>query len=321
MKLLIVVLNWRTADLTSACLASVARTRSRFSDFELVVTDNDSQDGSFEQLSAFIQEAGYTDWASVRAMPKNGGYCYGNNGGFRDALRSPNPPDYVLLLNPDTEVKEDAIETMVRFMDENPPVGIVGARLEDEDGSPQEAAFRFPSVWSELIDGAKLHLLTEQLKDEDLRYHPPVTETAAVGWVVGAAMMIRREVFDAIGLMDEGYFLYFDEVDFCARAATAGFERWFLPTARVMHHTGAATGISKPNIVSPRRPAYWFESRRRYWLKHKGPTQLLLADLAFLAGFASYRVRQRIQKKPDLDPPKFWRDFLRHSSLVKGSKL
>lgn len=317
MHVLIVILNWRTPDLVIEGLASLEGEQGTVDKLRVVVTDNDSQDGSYEKIDRAIQERGWSAWATARALPKNGGYCYGNNGGFKDALASDDPPDFVLLLNPDAYVRPGAIATLANFLVEHPKAGIAGARVEDPDGTVQQGAFRFPSVITELLDGLRLGVAVSLLNDHQILYDPLPEEPAPVDWVVGAAMMVRREVYDAIGLMDEGYFLYFDEVDFCHRAMTAGFERWYVPTARVVHHTGAATGISKPKTKVPRRPKYWFNSRRRYWLKHNGRAQLLLADLAFLAGFGTYRLRAKIQGKEDFDPPKYWRDFLMNSSLVR----
>ncbi len=129
--------------------------------------------------------------------------------------------------------------------------------------------------------------------------------------------MIRREVFEAVGLLDEAYFMYFEEVDFCLRAARAGWRCWYVPASRVVHLVGQSSGVTDPRLRK-RRPAYWFESRRRYFVKNHGAVVAMLADAAWAAGFAVWRVRRFLQRRQDNDPPKLLLDFIRHSVFVRG---
>jgi len=111
---------------------------------------------------------------------------------------------------------------------------------------------------------------------------PPVRDEAhPTDWVAGASMVVRRAVFERVGLLDECYFLYFEEVDFCHRASAAGWQIWFVPGSRVVHHEGASTGIRNRRR---RRPGYWYESRRRFFIKLQGPLKWLLADCCWAAG-------------------------------------
>jgi GT2 family glycosyltransferase len=136
-----------------------------------------------------------------------------------------------------------------------------------------------------------------------------------VDWVSGASFIVRREVFEWVGLMDERYFLYFEEVDFCFAAQRAGWECWYIPGSRVMHIAGAATGVTVRTDKPRRVPAYWFESRRRFYTKNYGTVHAAAADLAYIVGHATWRVRRRLQNKPDTDPESFLQDFVKHSSL------
>ena len=111
-------------------------------------------------------------------------------------------------------------------------------------------------------------------------------------WVSGASLMVRREVFEEIGLFDEGYFLYFEEADFCMRAHTAGWKIWFVPESRVVHIEGASTGIRN---VRQRRPRYWYDSRRRYFVKHFGVFGLILADVLWVVGRTSLALRRMLR--------------------------
>jgi GT2 family glycosyltransferase len=126
--------------------------------------------------------------------------------------------------------------------------------------------------------------------------------------------MVRREVFETVGLMDEGYFLYFEETDFCRRARRAGWPVWHVPASRVVHLEGQSTGVTGANLAKKPRPAYWFDSRARYFRKHLGPGYALLADVIFAVGFGLWRIQRRVRGKSDPDPPGLLRDFVRHAA-------
>ena len=135
----------------------------------------------------------------------------------------------------------------------------------------------------------------------------------------GTSMIIRREVIDAIGPLDEGLYTYFDDIDYCLNAKRAGWETWYVPESRVIHLEGASTGVSHRQIK--RRPGYWFQARRRFFLKNHGASYTALADAAFLVGFAIWRLRRRIQRKPDTDPQLMLIDSIRNSVFVTGFKM
>ena len=122
---------------------------------------------------------------------------------------------------------------------------------------------------------------------------------------------------EAVGLLDEGFFLYYEEVDFCRRAAGAGWQCWYVPASRVVHLVGAATQLSDQRKHRQRRPKYWFDARRRYFVKNHGAAYALLADVMFVIGFSLWRVRRAIQRKQDNDPPKLLSDTIRNSVLCE----
>ncbi|MCC6578880.1 MAG: glycosyltransferase family 2 protein [Phycisphaeraceae bacterium] len=319
MNLLIVIVNYRTADLTLACLRSL-REQADQPGRRAVVVDSPGGDDSATVLADAIAREGWSRWVSLIALSQNGGFAYGNNAAIRPALQSNHPPKYFLLLNPDTVVHPGAVDELVRFLDEHPQAGMVGSRLEDPDGTPQASAFRFPTALSELVSTMRLGLLSKLLRRSVVA--PPIQDKPhETQWLAGASLLVRREVFDDIGLLDDGYFLYYEEVDFCFRARRAGWTCWYLPTSRVVHLVGASSGISDSRKSAPRRPAYWFESRRRYFLKCFGPLRAAMADLLWIVGYCLWRVRRAIQRKPDLDPPHFLNDFLRHSVFRRGFRL
>lgn len=320
-QILIVILNYRTADLAIECLRSVARELASFPGAEVVVTDNDSGDGSADRIARFIAAHDMGAWARCEPLPKNGGYAYGNNAPLRRALQRTNPPDFVLLLNPDTELRPGAISALVDFMTSHPECSIAGSRLLDEQGRTHASAFNFPSVWSELDRGVELNVISRLLANRSV--HRPIPDRATeVDWVAGASMLVRREVFEAIGLIDEGYFLYFEEVDFLLRAKRAGFRTFYVPSSEVIHHMGASTGVTDEKQPPRRLPSYWFDSRRRYFVKNHGAASALLADSAFLTGRALRKLRLLVlPRKTRPDPPHMVGDYLKNSVLVRGARL
>lgn len=311
---LVAIVNYRCAGLTIDCLASLEAEAAARPGLAVTVVEGGSGDGSAARIAGAIAERGWASWASCLPLEDNGGFARGNNAAIAPALAAPRPPDYVLLLNPDTVVRPGAVWALVDFMGRRPEVGIAGSRLEDPDGTPQTSAFRFPSILGEVEGGMRLGPVSRLLGRHRVAPPPPDAE-GPTGWVAGASMIVRRAVFDAVGLMDEGYFLYFEEVDFCLRARKAGWPCWYVPGSRVVHLVGQSTGVTDAATARRRRPAYWFEARRRYFLKHHGVARTLAADLAWAASYATFRARSALQRKPVSEPERMLRDFLRHNFL------
>ena len=316
--LVVVIVNYRTAQLTINCLRSLVDEVQALSGTKVVVVDNNSGDRSVEQIEDSIQREGWNDWASVLPSEHNGGFAFGNNLIMRSALKSKHPPSYFLLLNPDTVVRSRSLQVLVDFMETNPEVGIAGSRLEDPDGTPQCSAFRFHTLLNELDSALRLGIVSRLLAKWIIA--PPVVSVAhQTDWVAGASMIVRREVLETAGLMDEDYFLYYEEVDFCLQAYKSGWKCWYVPESRVVHLVGQSSGVTNAKTLPKRLPKYWFDSRRRYFLKNHGWLYAALTDLVWLLSFTLWRCRRFIQRKPDNDPPHMLGDFLSNSALVKTS--
>lgn len=308
----IVILNYRTPEMTIQCLEALAKQITPKE--KVIVVDNFSDDGSVEKIQKVIKY----EWVSIIALESNRGYAAGNNAAIKEALKWQTPPKYVWVLNPDTIPLEGALGHLVDFMDSHPKAGIVGSQLQDADGTKQRSSFRFPSISTELEDGFKLGLLTQLLSQRkitrEFSEQPQKTD-----WVSGASFLIRTEVLKQVGLLDEKYFLYFEEVDLSYRAHLVGWQCWSIPDSRVIHFVGQSTQLKYEDVQPKRRPNYWFESRRRYFQKNYGRPYSCLADSAWMLGFGTWRLRRLIQKKPDRDPPHMLYDFFRHSSLFNKS--
>ena len=222
------------------------------------------------------------------------------------------PLDYVLLLNPDTIVRPGAISALIKFMDAHPTVGIAGSRLEHPDGSPQPSAFRFPSVASEFEEGSRLGWISRLLASQCVA-PPPPEEQSPAEWVAGASMIIRKAVFEAIGLLDERYFMYYEEVDFCRRAKDAGWPCWYVPQSRGRAPGGTKLGRDGREKIAEATTRLLVRVPSAVFSTHHGRMATVLADLLWAAGFAQWRVRRALLGKPDPDPQRLLSDFIRHN--------
>jgi GT2 family glycosyltransferase len=318
MKLLVVILDYRTTDLTIDCLRSLEPEIAGTRDVHVAVWENGGGGGAFERLQRAVVENGWARWAEVARSDTNLGFTGGNNAVLRAALASADPPEYFLLLNSDTRVERRALGALVDLMDAQQAAGIAGSALLSPEGCVQASPFRFQGIATELDRGLRLGVVSRLLAPWALVMPTPRT-ARAVDWVSGASMILRRTMLDQVGLLDEGLFTYFDDVDLCLRARRAGWEVWFAPESRVVHLEGASSGISARE--RKRRPAYWHEARRRFFLKHHGGLYAALADAAFIGGLATWRLRRWLQRKPDTDPPHLLADAVRHSVFRTGFAL
>lgn len=196
-------------------------------DLELWLVDNCSTDGSTEWVrSAYPQ-------VQVIVNTTRRGFA-GNNNMALAASRG----RYALLLNPDTEVQPGALETLVRFMDEHPQAGACGAQLRFPDGTLQLSCRRFPSLTSFLVRRTPFRrfLWGSLANARHLMADIDHDSAQPVDWLLGACLMVRREVIDTVGLLDEGYFLYVEDIDWCYRMWQRGWQVWYVPSAVIIHH-------------------------------------------------------------------------------------
>jgi len=254
----IVVVNWNTRDHLERCLRSIERSSSTTSSpaVEVIVVDNASSDGSQAMVRASFPSV------HLIANATNLGFTAANNQGLRHARGR-----YLMLLNPDTEVLDDALAAMVRYLDDHPDVGVVGPRLLNPDGTAQSSRRRFPTLATTFIEST---VLQRYLPNHPLlrRYYVldrSDDETQEVDWLVGACLAVRREAVEEVGLLDEGFFMYSEELDWCRRIVGAGWKIVYLPTARVVHWGGAS---SERDVLH--RHIYFQDSKCRYVARYHG---------------------------------------------------
>ncbi|MGB7318943.1 MAG: glycosyltransferase family 2 protein [Planktotalea sp.] len=304
-SILTIILNYKTPEMTLQSLAAALREMAGL-EGEIVIVDNDSNDGSFEMLSASAQGL-----PRVRVVQSghNGGFGAGNNVGLRLGLSDGSAPDYYYVLNSDAFPDEGSIRALLDHLEANPKVGFAGSYIHGPEGDPHLTTFRFPSIWSELEGAARFGPISRALRNKRVPIDVP-DQTCEVDWLAGASLMMRRKVLEDIGLFDETFFLYFEETDLCRRAKLAGWPTVFVRSSEVTHIGSVSTGMK----TWARMPQYWFDSRLHYFTKNHGWLYALLAVKAHVVGGLLWRVRRLLQGKPQADPDHFLRDLIVHDT-------
>lgn len=317
MKLLVVISSYRVTHLTIDCLRSISKEITSVPDTHVAVCENGTGDNSAERIEKIIADSRWNRWCSLTVLSVNQGFTGGNNVIIRRALQSEDPPEYVMLLNADTIVLPNAFKALIDFLDDHPEVGIAGSSQEYQDGTPHRSAFKFHTAVTEFERNLKIGLVSKLLNSKALSQ---LDQMCQIDWISGASMVIRRQVFEDIGLLDEGYYTHFEDIDFCFNAREAGWPTWYVPASHIIHLGGQTTGLT---IKHPsRRPEYYFEARRRYFLKNHGPAYAAMADACLIIGLALCRLRMIVTGREDLTtPPYFLRDSVRNSVFVTGFKL
>jgi len=266
-RVAVVIVNFRSYPELRACLASLDRDTTGTA---VVVVDQQSDTAAAGHIEA--------DFPNVRMlrMTANGGFAAGVNRGAREA-----DAPYLLLLNPDTIVEPGLCTWMADWLDAHPDVGVAGPRLRNDDGTIQASARRFPDCTTAIA--GRSSWLTRALPGNRLsRRNLPALDTATtepidVDWVSGACMMVRRDAFDAVGGMDEGFFLYWEDADFCRRAARAGWKTAYCPRVGAVHAGGRSSRqATDASLVAFHRSAF-----RLFW-KHASGSARLISPVVFL---------------------------------------
>lgn len=264
LDLSIIIVNWNTRDLTAKCLRCVESTVKKIS-YETFVVDNNSTDGSQDMVRR--------DFPTVKliANTDNVGFARANNQAMKVAQGR-----YVLLLNSDAFVKENTLDHMVQFMDEHPDAGMAGCKLLYEDGSLQGSCFTFPTLLTELYIALGLNSLFPKNKvfgkyamsDWDFNDVRPVDV------IMGAFMLVRAELIPQIGMMDESFFMYSEEVDWCYRFAQAGWKVYFCPDVETVHLWGGSSKVVKVETLQR-----LYKARVQFFRKHYGRLSAFLFKL------------------------------------------
>lgn len=277
----IVIVSWNVRDLLAACLASVYADLNRSGlQGQVWVVDNASSDGSPDLVRARFPQA------HLIANDHNVGFAAANNQAIQQIV--PSFPSLraelrnsVLLLNPDTEVRPGALAALAGWLEQEPQAGVVGARLLYGDGTFQHSAFRFPRLLQLAFD---LFPLPARLAETrwNGRYPRALYEGETpfpIDHPLGAAMLVRGAAIQQVGLLDERFYMYCEEIDWCMRIKAVGWQNYCVPRARVVHHAAKSTRqIQTASFVG-----LW-RSRQRLYTKHYGPLTRAAARALVLAG-------------------------------------
>jgi N-acetylglucosaminyl-diphospho-decaprenol L-rhamnosyltransferase len=281
----IVIVNWNVRELLRHCLSSIYQATEASLEPEVIVVDNASGDGSVAMVRKDFPQV------HLIANDENLGFTRGNNQAIAQSQGR-----YVLLLNPDTEVVGDALIAMVQYMDAHPQVGALGPQLLYPDGSVQPSRRRFPTMATAFLEST---VLQQWFPDNRVlrRYYIHDwgnDEVQEVDWVVGACLLARRQAIEQIGLLDEEFFMYSEEMDWCRRLKEHGWQVVYLPTAQVIHHEAKSSEQVKPlqHIQFQRSKVLYFRKHHGRWqaevlrlfLLTTYVYQLLLESLKWLVG-------------------------------------
>jgi len=226
MDLSIIIVSFNVKNLLINCLNSIFHSGDNFLK-EIILIDNNSEDGSREYINELTRLQ--INGLKIKTVlnKKNLGFARAVNQGIRLAKGK-----YILLLNPDTQVKKDSLEKLINFANTHPEAGAIGAQLVNPDNSIQPSVYHFPSCWRAILE------FWLGKKGAYEKYVPSENKALVVDAVTGAAMLILRKIFEKVGLFDERYFMYFEDLDFCRRVKRAGFKVYYLPEVKILHHHG-----------------------------------------------------------------------------------
>lgn len=317
----VVIVNYGTPGLTIDAVESVRRLATSGRPVTVHVVDNASPGDDAAQIAAAHDAGGWGD--GVRLWPEtvNHGFGLGNNVVLDKLVADPDAPPFVLLLNPDAQLQSDAVDLLARTLEAHPEAGAAGAAIVDETGTPVSAAFRFPTLRSEMLRVAAFSVLDAMFPRQRVSL-PPDHPAGEVGWLSGAAVMFRVEALRAVGTFDPAFFLYFEEVELMHRMARAGWTRRHVPEAKVLHDEGSATGAAEDNAAARRLPAYRYASWTAYFRLTRGRGGALAVALALLPAALFHHLHRRIRgKRPGL-PAHFIRDHWHHAvrPLLSGGR-
>ena len=270
LDLSIIIVSWNVQDLLRQCLASVETGRGDL-ELEVIIVDNASSDGSAEMVAVEFP------WVELIAQKENVGFTRGNNQGIARATGR-----YLLLLNPDTQVLGQALSKMVDLMDSEATIGALGPQLLFPDGSVQSSRRRFPTLATGFFESTWL----QSIAPRSVTRHYYVTDrpddaVSEVDWVMGACLMVRREACEQVGPLDEGYFMYSEEMEWQQRIKDAGWRVIYYPPAQVIHHEGK----SSEQAVAQRH-IHFQRSKLRYYRQVHGRAAAGTLRLFLLVSYA-----------------------------------
>lgn len=318
----VVIVNYGTSDLVIEGVESVLVRDHGGRRVDVHVVDNASPDNDGDRLEEAFAERGWTaPRVTLWRETENRGFGCGNNVALRALAKCDPPPEYVFLLNSDAWLENEAIDILADVMDADPQAVAAGSGISQGDGTPATAAFRFPSMSSEVARTIGLGFVERLLRYSKVAL-PPDHPEGPVDWVSGAAVMFRFEPLATQSFFDPVYFLYFEEVDLMRRLTRAGGRVLYVPKARVIHLEGVSTSVKTGHIARRRRPDYVYRSWRHYFQRQHGRAYAVVTALLVFLAACIHVAASRLRGKPTGLPAAFLGDHWRHvlRPLLGGSQ-
>lgn len=276
--IVISIINYCTEDMTRDCVVSVQEALKEHPSAHIVIVDNLSPDDSAKALKEWIDQTPMPVPVTFVQSDTNSGFSGGHNQGMAAV-----DGRYYLILNSDAVVRPDFFDEILAVADANPKAGLIAPKIIYDDGEVQDSSFRFASPGSELIASANSGPVTKLLKRYDISLGPDPKEED-IDWVSFACVLLRKEMVAEIGPMDEGYFLYFEDAEYCLRAKRAGWGVKRAPLAKLVHFRGGSGPVKSLQKAKKRLPKYYYSSRTRFLYQAHGWLGLWSANLLWYLG-------------------------------------
>jgi len=318
MRLSVIILNYRTPALVVDCLRSLATTLNPETD-DVLVIDNHSPDDSLQHIQQAISREDW-HWAEVMDSGANNGFSAGLNFGMSQRPEA----DAWLLTNSDILFRQDSLAKLHLSVAQQPQAGLLTPRLEWPDATPQISCFRYVSPVSEMLRAARTSVVSKLFPS----FIPSIDVQESVSsppWSSFACILLRKECRQQVGPMDEGFFMYFEDVDYCRRARRAGWQVINDPSIHVVHLRGGSSSVKQDTLERKRRPAYFYAARSRYYAKYYGGIAgLMMTNLLWLLGRSVSRLRELVGHKAphlcDKEALDIWNNWLDPMNPKKNGK-
>lgn len=307
-RLAISIINYRTADLTLNCVKSVLADIGTI-DAQIIVVDNASGDGSDDAIESWISEQPEDIPVKLVRSDVNTGFSGGHNIGIKTEQA-----EYFLVLNSDAVLRPGFLKTILVTADAHPEIGLIAPQIETDDGDIQVNCFRFHSPLSELVRGARSSPVTRMFPKSVVALQPPANQ-AEIEWASFACILLRDTMVQELGPMDEGYFLYFEDAEYCLRARRAGWRILQETKAVAVHYRGGSGPVKTLEKARKRLPPYFYASRTRFLRQAHGAFGPLAGNALWILGRIIANVRgltgKGVPPSNEAEATDIWVNFFR----------
>lgn len=301
-QVLVSVINYRTVELTMQCVQSVLEDMQGI-EGRVVIVDNASNDGSVEKLRAWIASLEKKERVNLLVSATNSGFSGGHNAGVQSQLA-----EFYLILNSDAVLRPGFLHAMLEAAKQNPSIGLFAPQIAHDTGEMQTSCFRFHSPLSELMRGAESGPVSKLLRKREVALAMP-PDPNSVEWASFACILLRHETWVDAGPMDTGYFLYFEDVEYCWRARKARWGIAYVQDAVAVHFRGGSGPVKALANERKRLPKYFYASRTRMLYQFYGWFGLVAANLCWGFGRVLAHLRLLAGKSIPLSSRSEWRDI------------